>query len=63
MIEGLAALMKELEEWKQECLNESDKLILEDAPKNRFSILSGKRQAFQMVQDFIMNLERPRENS
>ena len=42
-----------IEEQKKDLADQADRLISEDAPKNKFSILSGKRQMIKAVEEQI----------
>lgn len=63
MIAVLATLYKEIEDAKKECLDKLKKLVLEDAPKNKYTVLTGELMAYEEIQNRIDNLERQRENS
>jgi hypothetical protein len=57
MSEVIADLAKWLEEQKGDLVQTSIKLIREDAPKNRFSIVAGRMQmiddAFEKLQQLV----------
>jgi hypothetical protein len=55
---SVAELMKWLDECKAECVASSMKLIREDAPKNKFSIISGKMSMIDEVQTKIEQIEK-----
>lgn len=63
MIEGIAEIMRFLGAQKEACTQEAMKLIQDDAPKNKFSVVTGKYLAYQAVEEEIVNLERQREKS
>lgn len=50
-----AELMKWLDERKSECVDQTMKLIRDDAPKNKFSIITGK---MMMIEDVQTKLEQ-----
>lgn len=57
--------MRWLDEQKQELMLAHDRLIMEDAPKNKFSINTGKRLMIEDVKDKIeqLNLEDSRQGT
>lgn len=54
----VAELMKWIDEQRAECVSISMRLIREDAPKNKFSVITGKMDAFDEVQVKIEQLEK-----
>jgi hypothetical protein len=53
-----ADLMKWIDEQKDECARKTMMLIRDDAPKNKFSIITGQLTAFDDVQTKIEQLEK-----
>jgi len=53
-----ADLMKWIDEQREECVSSTMSLIRDDAPKNKFSIVTGKMTAFDDVQTKIEQLEK-----
>lgn len=58
-----AVLMKFITEQKDLCNEETRKLIQQDAPKNKFSVVTGKFLAYEAMEEEITNLERQRAKS
>lgn len=63
MIPVVAEVLRFLDEQKNECVVEVEKLIMQDAPKNKFSIVTGKLQAYRLIQDKIEFLEQQNAKS
>mgnify|MGYP001248680038 CR=1 FL=1 len=53
-----AELMKWIDDQKAECVTKTMNLIRDDAPKNKFSIVTGKITAFDDIQTKIEQLEK-----
>jgi hypothetical protein len=57
-------LASHLKEWladqKKELVEQTIKLISEDAPKNKFSIITGKMKMIEEFESEIENFERKR---
>lgn len=53
-----AELMKWIDEQRAECITSTMSLIREDAPKNKFSIVTGKITAFDDIQTKIEQLDK-----
>jgi hypothetical protein len=53
-----AELMKWIDDQKAECVTKTMNLIRDDAPKNKFSIVTGQLTAFEDVQTKIEQLEK-----
>lgn len=49
-----AVLRPWLLERKQDLIEDTDKLIREDAPKNKFSVVSGKRQMLSEIEEQLI---------
>lgn len=52
-----AQILKFLVEQKELCAIEVMRLVAEDAPKNKFSIITGKYKAFEILELEIKALE------
>ncbi len=53
-----AELMKWIDEQREECISATMSLIRDDAPKNKFSIVTGKITAFDDMQTKIEQLDK-----
>lgn len=53
-----AELMKWIDEQREECVSVTMALIRDDAPKNKFSIVTGKITAFDDMQTKIEQLQK-----
>lgn len=57
MNKGLAELMKWGDEQREEMVAQVQRLIMEDAPKNKFSVVTGSLRAIENMQQRITQLE------